>query len=78
MVNQTPICVKLDDAVLDALDLEVSLSTGKRNRIINDAVKTYLELLDAARYLNCNLVQRGDEIQFSVMLRLQQLVKKSS
>ena len=77
MVNQTPICVKLDDAVLDALDFEASLGTGKRNRIINDAVKTYIELLDAARFLNCNLVQRGDEIQFSVMLRLRQLVKNS-
>lgn len=77
MVNQTLICVKFDNAVLDALDLEVKLGIGKRNRIINEAVKTYIELLDAARYHNCNLVQRADEIEFSVMLRLQELTKSS-
>lgn len=49
MVTQIPISVKMDAVVLEQLDLEVSVSGVKRNRIINDAVRVYINLLDAKR-----------------------------
>ena len=39
----------MDAVVLEQLDLEVSVSGVKRNRIINDAVRVYINLLDAKR-----------------------------
>lgn len=53
MPTQTPISVKLDPEVFDALELEMSATGAKRNRIINLAVLEYLNNLDEERRRKC-------------------------
>lgn len=50
MVTQVPISVRMDFSTLEELDLEASLGEGKRNRLINDAVRMYMDYLDTRRY----------------------------
>lgn len=50
MITQTPISLKIDSAVLERLNEEAEHSWKSRNRLINEAVIAYLELLDAQRY----------------------------
>lgn len=49
MVNQKAISVKLDLDVFDILEEEVSVGNMKRNTIINDAVRLYVDFADALR-----------------------------
>lgn len=49
MPTQTPISVKLDQEVYDAIELEMRATGAKRNRIINVAVLEYLNNLDETR-----------------------------
>lgn len=49
MPTQTPISVKLDQEVYDAIELEMRETGAKRNRIINVAVLEYLNNLDETR-----------------------------
>lgn len=53
MPTQTPISVKLDAEVFDALELEMRVTGAKRNRIINVAVLEYLNNLDEERHRKC-------------------------
>lgn len=56
MPTQTPISVKLDAEVFDALELEMRATGAKRNRIINVAVQEYLNNLDEERRRKCMMV----------------------
>lgn len=49
MVTQKAISARIDKKLLKDLDLEVSIGTGNRNKIINDAIRLYLDLLDTRR-----------------------------
>lgn len=53
MVTQKPISLKIDTWLLQDLDEEVRLGYGKRNYIINRAIKVYLTLQDCRRTVNC-------------------------
>lgn len=65
MVTQKAICVKLDTYTLEQLDKEVSLGWKKRNRLINEAVSLYLELLDRKRRVSSyqDLSDKEDEVR---------------
>lgn len=56
MSTQTPISVKLDQEVYDAIELEMRATGAKRNRIINVAVLEYLNNLDEERRKKCMMV----------------------
>ena len=56
MPTQTPISVKLDQEVYDAIELEMRATGAKRNRIINVAVLEYLNNLDEERRRKCMMV----------------------
>lgn len=56
MPTQTPISVKLDQEVYDAIELEMRATGAKRNRIINVAVMEYLNNLDETRRRKCMMV----------------------
>lgn len=56
MPTQTPISVKLDKEVYDAIELEMRATGAKRNRIINVAVLEYLNNLDEERRRKCFMV----------------------
>lgn len=53
MVNQISICVKVDVGLAKDLESEISLGWQKRNRLINEAIRCYLELKDKQRVLSC-------------------------
>lgn len=50
MITQTPISLKIDTALLEKLNEEALGTWKSRNKLINEAVETYLELKDAQRY----------------------------
>lgn len=50
MITQTPISLKIDSAVLERLNEEAKDSWKSRNKLINEAVEMYLELMDVQRY----------------------------
>lgn len=50
MITQTPISLKIDTAVLEKLNEEANTTWKSRNKLINEAVEMYLELIDAQRY----------------------------
>lgn len=50
MITQTPISLKIDSAVLERLNQEAEHTWKSRNKLINEAVIMYLELMDAQRY----------------------------
>jgi len=54
MVNQKPICLKIDLDSLRVLDDYVRDATfwTNRNRVINDAIKMYLEYIQAKNFYN--------------------------
>lgn len=54
MVTQTPIAVKIAIQTLEALDSEVSAQARPRNRIINEALIIYLELVKLNRAIASN------------------------
>lgn len=47
MITQRQLCVKLDAYTFDQLDQECLCTGRKRNKIINDAVRMYLDAVDA-------------------------------
>lgn len=49
MITQTPISLKIDSYLLEEIDREVSLGYKKRNRIINEAIRMYLDAKDTKR-----------------------------
>lgn len=49
MVTQKAISARIDKKLLQELDLEVAIGTGNRNKIINDAVRMYMDFLDTQR-----------------------------
>lgn len=52
MVTQKAISARIDKKLLQELDLEVAIGTGNRNRLINDAVRMYMDYLDTVRAFN--------------------------
>lgn len=50
MITQKPISLKIDCELLEQLDHEVELEPKKRNAVINDAIRLYLEYKDAYRH----------------------------
>lgn len=50
MITQTPISLKIDSALLEKLNAESQDTWKSRNKLINEAVEVYLELLKAQRY----------------------------
>ena len=63
MVNQKAISVKLDVDTLQQLDIECGLGYMKRNRIINEAVRMYLDAKDTKRRwsLTSSIVEKAAE-----------------
>lgn len=53
MVNQKAISAKIEHGVLEELERESFMSGKKKNRIINDAIKMYVEFQYLKRYLGC-------------------------
>lgn len=53
MVTQKPICLKIDNELLEMLDAEVALGWPKRNWHINQAIRIYLKLQDTRRLYKC-------------------------
>lgn len=53
MINQKAISLKLDVQTLEDLDKEVSCGYMKRNRIINEAIRMYLDAKDTKRRWSC-------------------------
>lgn len=47
MITQRQLCVKLDAYTFDRLDQECQYTGRKRNKIINDAVRMYLDAVSA-------------------------------
>lgn len=54
MANQKMISVKLDLDVLQKADDEVGLGYYKRNRLINEGVTLFCDLLDTSRRAKCS------------------------
>lgn len=52
MVTQIPISVRMDISTLEELDLEAALGKTKRNRLINEAVRMYMDYMDTVRAVN--------------------------
>lgn len=52
-IRQKAISVKLDLIIYDELESEVSTGYDNRNRIINKAIRHYLEYLDIVRQSRC-------------------------
>lgn len=50
MITQKPISLKIDCELLEQLDQEVELGWRKRNGVINEAIRFYLEYKDAYRH----------------------------
>lgn len=65
MVTQKPICLKIDTELLEQLDEEVRLGYRTRNRVINQAIALYLEVLDMNRRVICyhNETMKQDEVE---------------
>lgn len=63
MVNQKAILVKLDVDTLLQLDKECNLRYMKRNRIINEAVRMYLDAKDTKRRFRLaqSIAEKADE-----------------
>lgn len=53
MVTQKPISLKIDTELLQELDAEVALGWRKRNCLINQAIRLYLEVQDLNRRIGC-------------------------
>lgn len=49
MINQTAISARIDNVTLWKIEQETMVSGFKRNRIINDGARLYLDLLDTRR-----------------------------
>lgn len=69
MVTQKAISLKIDTKLLQDLDAEANLGWNKRNAIINEAVKFYLDAKDTSRRLKLSresIVDSQDIMQFSL------------
>lgn len=53
MINQKAISAKIEYEVLEALERESFTSMKKKNRIINDAIRMYVDMQNLKRYLAC-------------------------
>lgn len=53
MITQKAISAKIEHGVLEELERESFASGKKKNRIINDAIRMYIEIQDLKRYLEC-------------------------
>lgn len=49
MINQKPISLKIEKSIYFELEKEVSITGTPRNRLINSAIKHYLQYLDKRR-----------------------------
>lgn len=69
MVTQKAISLKIDYGILDALDQEAELGYKRRNALINEAVKFYLDAKDTSRRLKLSresILDSQDVKQFSL------------
>lgn len=53
MITQKPISLKIDLNLLEELDKEAALGWKKRNALINEAIRMYLDAKDAYRHDRC-------------------------
>lgn len=53
MITQKAISAKIEHGVLEELERESFMSGKKKNRIINDAIRMYIDMQDFKRYLGC-------------------------
>ena len=58
MINQKSISAKIEHRVLEELERESFTSGKKKNRIINDAIRMYIDMQDLIRYLDC-VISKG-------------------
>lgn len=53
MITQKAISAKIEYGVFEELERESFTSGKKKNRIINDAIRMYVDMQDLKRYLAC-------------------------
>lgn len=64
MVTQQAISLKLDQDVLSMLNAETATGHLKRNRLINEAIKTYIGILDARRRWNARISTHAELMDY--------------
>lgn len=81
MIRQKAISVKLDEDVYRQLRYEASMGSMKANRIVNEAVRLFCELVDKRRNWSIMYQFRGDEFNEELLRyannRLRHIVEKS-
>lgn len=75
MVTQKPISLKINCSVLERLDKEAEGTWKSRNKLINEAIDMYLDLLDAKRYQKLEESQGRKVSQEALMFIKRNLVK---
>lgn len=63
MVTQKAISARIDNDLLEELDIESSIGGIPKNRIINEALRFYFDLLDTRR----RFLMSGDTVERSVL-----------
>lgn len=64
MVHQKAISVKLDHDVMSMLNAETSTGYLKRNRLINEAIKVYIGILDARRKRDARISTHAEMMDY--------------
>lgn len=70
MIRQKQISAKINHGVHDELELESFRSGKPKNRIINDAIRMYVDMKDLERYFDCVVSKRQrDSMMSDVLIR---------
>lgn len=70
MITQKAISAKIEYGVLEELDRESFTSGKKKNRIINDAIRMYVDMQHLERYFDCVVSKRHrDSMKSEVLIR---------
>lgn len=64
MISQKAISVKLDADVAYMLDQETATGPLRRNRLINEAIKTYIKILDARRKRDARISTNAEFLDY--------------
>lgn len=64
MISQKEISVKLDAEVAYMLDQVAATGSLKRNRLINEAIKTYIGILDVRRKRDARILTHAEMMDY--------------
>lgn len=64
MISQKTISVKLDADVAYMLDQETATGSLRRNRLINEAIKVYIGILDARRKRDARISTHAEMMDY--------------